>query len=199
MHQNQRKMSEEKNPEIENNPVYSRQVLEMLTVANEFCLFMEKAEDYKKKDLIEYLLRMSPLMYLKGSLLPQITVQYPEANERFVSEDKWEAIFNQVREKLGKDHEFKILSEEGITENQPIKASIAEYIADVYQDMKDFVYLYQKPTIGPKQNAAHEVRRYFINHWGPRLLQVQTQLHKLAYHTQIEEQDKGNDYFSFLD
>jgi len=29
-------------------PVFSGKVLEMLTVANEYCLYAEKAEEYKK-------------------------------------------------------------------------------------------------------------------------------------------------------
>ncbi|MBI9034298.1 MAG: DUF5063 domain-containing protein [Bacteroidales bacterium] len=192
-------MSEELKPDTENIPAYSKNVIEMLTVAHEFCLFMEKAESYKKTDLIEYLLKMAPLMYLKGTLLPHIKVDYPESNERFVTEDKWEAIFNQIKEKLGHDDEYLVLSDEGITDNQGIKASIAENISDVYQDMKDFVYLYQKPTLGPKQNAAHEVKRHFINHWGPRLIQAQIPLHKLAFKSQLEEQDNSNNLLSFLD
>ena len=38
------------------DPVYSRKVLEMLTVANEFCLFLEKSEEYSEEELLNTLL-----------------------------------------------------------------------------------------------------------------------------------------------
>ena len=48
------------------DPVYSKTVLEMLTVANEYCLFLEKAEDYDRQDIIMFLQKVCPLIYIKS-------------------------------------------------------------------------------------------------------------------------------------
>lgn len=74
-----------------NDPVYSKQVIEMLTVANEYCLFMEKAEEYSKEDIFAYSWRILPLIYLKSTLLQPVIPQEPDDAERFVTEETWRA------------------------------------------------------------------------------------------------------------
>lgn len=162
-----------------NDPVYTKQVLELLTVANEFCLFTEKISDYTKEDIITYYRRINPLLYLKGSLLKDVLPENPELNERFVLEEEWEALFNILRNKLYPNDHFWICAEPHNEDTEAEKASIAECIADCYQDMKDFVMLYQKNLIGARQNAVHEVYNSFSNHWGPALLKSLYALHLL--------------------
>ncbi len=177
------------------NPVFSKNVAEMITVAHEYCVFLEKAEDLKKVDLLEVLSRMSALIYLKGSLIPDVVVEYPEANERFVTEETWEAIFNSLREKFGEDDEFFISGSSGIGEQQLVKASISEMLADVYQDMKDFVYLFQKPSLAAKENAVNEIKKLYKRHWGKILLEAQAAIHSVLYNPEGFEQEEENTDF----
>ena len=64
--------------------IKSKAVLEMLTVAHEFCLFIESSENYDKETIIGYLQKVCPLIYLKGALLPEVKVSDEAAAERFV-------------------------------------------------------------------------------------------------------------------
>jgi hypothetical protein len=116
-------------------------------------------------------------MYLKGSLLPDIIVDEPEANERFVTAEQWENIFGELRNKFSDDDEFWILDLEGPDETNPIKASISELLADIYQDMKDFIILYQKVGRASKQNAASECKSLFLSHWGIRIIDLLKVIH----------------------
>jgi hypothetical protein len=178
------------------NPALSRNVLEMITVAHEYCVFLEKTENYKKIEIIEFINRVGSLIYLKGSLLPDVAVEYPEANERFVTEQTWEAIFNSLRKKLGKDDEFYTISRDIMSENQPLKTSLSELLADIYQDMKDFVYLYSKPGQAGKENAAHEIKQLYKSHWGLLALHAQTAAHHLLHSGEelIEEEQEELDF-----
>ena len=54
------------------DPVYSRNVVEFVAVANEFCKYTEHASELKGDELLKILQRILPLMYLKASLLPQL-------------------------------------------------------------------------------------------------------------------------------
>ena len=63
------------------DPAFSRQVLEMLTVANEFCLFLEKADEYSKEFILSYLQKVCPLIYIKASLMPEVIVEEDDAAE----------------------------------------------------------------------------------------------------------------------
>jgi hypothetical protein len=167
--------------DLSKEPVYNRNVIEILTVANEYCLFIEKTEEYRKDEIINYLHNICPLLYLKGVMLPSIQVDDPDANERFVTEEQWEKIFNELRTKLLPDDEFWYINEWTFVDSEISKGSIAENLADIYQDLKDFVILYQKNTLTAKQNAVNSCKVLFEVNWGPKILQVQKALHYLLY------------------
>ncbi len=154
-------------------------VKEMVTVANEYCVYLETAENKSREGVLKFAGTILPLLYLKGSLLPGIEVEYPEANERFVTEEEWERIFQMLRDKFGATDEFWIIDPEHINETEPLKASLAENLSDIYQDMKDFVLLYQKETLAARQNALSDIRQLFANHWGYRVTNILPRLHHI--------------------
>ncbi len=83
------------------DPVYSRNVIEFVAVANEFCKYAEHASELKGDELLKILQRILPLMYLKASLLPQLDPYFEEGNEKFVTESDWVQIHDILREKFG--------------------------------------------------------------------------------------------------
>ncbi len=163
--------------QISNEPAYSKPVIEMLTVANEYCLFIERIEKFPNEELFPFIQKLLPLIYLKGSLLPDILIDEPEANERFVTAEQWENTFNILREKIAARDEFWLLDLEGPDDTDPVKASISELLTDIYQDLKDFVLLYQKGNRAAKQNAASECKALFMSHWGIRIIDILKVVH----------------------
>ena len=163
------------------DPVYSRKVLEMITVANEFCLFLEKAENYSLEELLNFLQKISPLIYLKGALLPDITVEDEDATEHYVSEEQWETLFNVLYNKFGENDLFYFIDQREKSHSDPVKGSLAECFTDVYQDMKDFLLLYQKPLRIFKENAVNDCKRLFETRFGYRLLIAQAAIHCLQF------------------
>ncbi|MEI6695571.1 MAG: DUF5063 domain-containing protein [Bacteroidota bacterium] len=162
-------------------PAISRNVIEMITVANEYCLFLESIEKYTKEDIVSYFQKICPLLYIKGSTLPFVNVENPEANERFVTEENWLTIYKEIQDKLGKDDDFWMVDYNDDDYNNPVKTSLAEYLTDIYQDMKDFLMLYQLNTKAARENAASECRSLFVNHWGFRCIEVHKIFHFLRY------------------
>lgn len=163
---------------IPDSPVYEKNVLELLTVGNDFCITMKNIEKTTKVKIIDYLRKVLPLLYLKASLLPDVEVNDPDANERFVTEEEWEALFNQLRNKFGKDDEFWFVDPEN--QKDMVKGSIAEHLTDIYQDLQDFILLYQKSTLIAKENAVSEIHRLFNVRWGASLTRTQNILHYLG-------------------
>ncbi len=164
-----------------NDASYSKHVIETLTVANEYCMFIEKAHEYSKNDLIYYFSKILPLLYLKGSLLPDIEAEYPEANERYVTEENWEIIFNDLQEKLSKEDKFWYINEKEFIDNEISKGSISECLTDIYQDLKDFIMLYQKNSVFAKQNAVKSFRYLYMVNWGYKSLIALKALHSIKY------------------
>lgn len=165
----------------DNDLVYSKGVLEFLTVSNEYCLFTEKAEQYSKEDILIYYLKICPLLYLKGILLPKMEENDAEITERYVTEESWESIFQTFKRKLDEEDVFLNIKNDQADEKTTIRLSISEHIADVYQDMKDFVMLYQKNTHAAKENAVAECYRLFETHWGSKIICIQKALHAIVF------------------
>jgi hypothetical protein len=163
------------------DPLYSRKVLEMITVANEYCLFLEKAEEYSREELFSFLQKITPLIYLKSALLPEIEPEDEDALEHIVTEEQWENMFNVLHIKFGSLDEFYFIDQQEKSHQDPVKASLAEAFTDTYQDLKDFLLLYQNPLRAFKENAVRECRRLFEQRYGYRIVNALTAIHCLRY------------------
>lgn len=163
------------------NKVQSRSVIEMLTVANEYCMFIEEAEKFSKEYIISYLQKVLPLLYLKCALLPEVDVDDSEPGERFVTEEQWEVTFQRLKSKLGTDDRYSYLAQHSNGESEKRKGSLSENFTDIYQDMKDFVLLYQKNTLTAQLNAVHDCRELFESHWGLRSTNALSAIHQLLH------------------
>ena len=69
-------------------------------------------------------------------------------------------------------------------EGEAIKASIADNLTDVYQDLKDFIILYTKNTQTACENAAFECKLQFETHWGIRVINALKAIHLLLHKKQ---------------
>lgn len=165
-----------------NSGILSRQVIEMITVANEYCLFMEAAEKHTREEIFSWFQKVGPLLYLKGSVLPDDVESDPEYNERFVSEEQWEAMFKILREKFAENDIYYTHNEHF----DSIEASLADNLADIYQDMKDFILLYQKAPMQSKACALAELQKLFENHWGIKTLHALGAIHSKTYRQEID-------------
>jgi hypothetical protein len=163
------------------DPVYSRKVLEMLTVANEYCLFLEKAEEYSSEELLGFLQKIVPLIYLKSVLLPEVEVTDDAAVEHYVNEEQWETLFNLLYFKFGEKDQFYFVDLHEKSHTDPVKGSLAECFTDIYQDLKDFLLLYQNPMRTFKENAVKECKRLFETRYGYRLINAQAAIHCIQF------------------
>jgi hypothetical protein len=168
--------------------LYSKKVIEMLTVANEYCLFIEKAEDFTSEEIFRYMQKILPLIYLKASLLPEIPVSDESAAEHFVTEEQWENLFNTLSVKFGENDIYYFIDLLEKSHSDPVRASIAENLTDLYQDMKDFVLLYQKPVRIAQECAVRDCKILFETRYGYRIVNAQQAIHYLLY----SSADAGN-------
>ena len=168
-------------PEIGSDVLKSKHVIEMLTVANDFTLFIEKVDGYSREQIITYLQRILPIIYLKASLLPDIKVKDEDAIEHYITEENWESLFNVIHTKLGEEDFYYYIDLNEQTQQDAIKASIAENIADIYQDLKDFILLFQKPIQTFQENAVKECKHLFQTRYGYSLVNCHTAIHYMIY------------------
>jgi len=163
------------------HPVYSRQVIEFVTVANEFCLFMETAGQFERLDFILKMQKLLPLLYLKGSLIPEIESVLNEGNEKFVTEQEYDFVKEQVRTHMRELDDYSEQWDPKITgSTEPVITSISENMADLYQDMKDFVSLYSMGITEIMNDAVWECKMNFENYWGQILVNALRVIHRIV-------------------
>jgi hypothetical protein len=168
--------------EANNEPVYSRNVIEFVAVANEFCKYAEHASELKGEDLLKILQRILPLMYIKASLLPELSPYFEDGNEKFVTESDWTEINETLKKKFGTaDDYLEVFDEKADDTEGPVLSSISENMADIYQDIKDFLLLYQTGTEEVMNDALWECRMNFENYWGQKLVNSMRAIHKFIY------------------
>jgi hypothetical protein len=164
------------------DPVYSRNVIEFVAVANEFCKYAEHASELKGDELLKILQRILPLMYLKASLLPQLDSIFEDGNEKFVTEADWVHIHDIMRGKFGTADDYLEVFDGRINDTEgPLISSLSENMADIYQDTKDFLLLYQTGTNEVMNDAIWECRLNFENFWGQKLVNSMRAIHKFLY------------------
>ncbi len=160
------------------NPVYSGHVVEFTAVATEFCKYAEHASEIKGAELLNIMQKLLPLLYLKASLLPVLEPHFEEGNEKFVSENDWNIIQDNLRATFGAANDYIELPDEPTSADEGTKLSgIAEDLADIYQDMKNYVLLYQTGTDEVMNDAVWECRMNFENYWGIRLINSLKAIH----------------------
>jgi len=164
------------------DPVYSRNVIEFVAVANEFCKYAEHSSELKGDEILKIMQRILPLLYLKASLLPLLEPFFEDGNEKFVTEDDWNGINDILMEKFGTANDYLEVFDEKINDSDgPVVSSISENMSDIYQDMKDFLLLYQTGTGEVMNDAVWECRMNFENFWGQKLLNSLRAIHKFIY------------------
>jgi hypothetical protein len=180
------------------DPVYSRNVVEFVAVANEFCKYAEHASGIKGDELLRILQRLLPLMYLKASLLPALEPIFEDGNEKFVMESDYNSIKDTFRQQFGTADDYPEVFNEKYEETEaPSLSSISEDMADTYQDMKNFLLLYQTGTKEVMNDAIWECRLNFENFWGQRLVNAMRAIHKFIYSGEeigkIDDTEKNDD------
>lgn len=83
---------EEKNSQV----IFDKNAVEFVTVAAEFCGFMECVSDMRCRDFVDKSLKLLPLLYLKASLLPACERMEDADPETFVTETDYEVLRGSI-------------------------------------------------------------------------------------------------------
>ena len=168
----------------EQSPVYSRDVMELVTVAVEYCAFLENSEERARMNFVDTLMKLLPLLYLKAALLPKYEVLDDEYYvEDYVTEDNYNIVRANISIIMGeKDDYLDVFMEDMKYSETPILATVSENLADIYQELKNFVMAYKNASDEEQMmNALAEVKDSFQFSWGQKLVNVQRALHEVRY------------------
>lgn len=172
--------------------VYSKNVIEFVTVANEFCSFLERVEEFSRKEFVLRLQKLFPLVYLKATLLPELEEMLDDATEKFVTEDDYNFLQSKLRRKIGAFDAYQEIFDPLMQYSEdPVVGSLSENCTDIYQDLKDFILAYRIGTVEVMNDALVECRTNFEQYWGQRLVNGLRAIHMAIYGEEdLDQEDK---------
>lgn len=180
-----------------NQVVYSKNAVEFVTVANEYCKFVEGCEEHSQKSFVKLSLKLLPLLYLKGSILEEslannerhIDEDTDFGTEIFVSEIEYYAIENSIKNKIGDYNEYpEIFEAQTVETNEISLCFISEDLTDIYQDLKNFTQNYRNGIEEIMFDALYEVNTQFETYWGQRLVNSMRALHNINFNGDLSEE-----------
>jgi hypothetical protein len=173
--------------------VYSRDSIEFVTVAVQYCAYLENFENVTESELTDKLTKILPLLYLKASLVPETGAVNDENPEITVTEGSYSYISSKLYDVFGwNDTYLEVFLQDMKYSETPVSASISEDLADIYQDTKNFITIFEQGITENMNDALYVCTENFKTYWGQKLVNVLRALHSLKYSAGPD--DQGNDY-----
>ena len=179
-----------------NSIVYHRDVVELVTVAVRYCAYLEEpVADYPRTEFVDTLLKLLPLLYLKGMLLPDIDSDESVDLSDVVTEENYNIVRNNVACVMGEHDDYlDVFVDDMKYSDTPILMTVSENLADIYQDLKNFVVLYKDGTEETMTEAIAQCRQNFKYYWGQRVANVMRALHDVRF-VALDGEDAEADTF----
>ena len=170
--------------------IFDKNSIEFVTVAAEYCGFIERVRGAERHTFVDTALKILPLLYLKATLIPECELIGEEDLEVFVTEDDYEMVRRAVADVLGaKDDYLEVFHPDMAYSDTPIKKCISEDLADIYQDLKDFICVFQSGLNATMNDSLCVCREHFAEYWGQRLVNTMRALHDVKYNTSDDDAD----------
>lgn len=178
----------------ESQTIFDRNVIEFVTVAAEFCKFLEQAEGCKRIHFVDTALKILPLLYLKASMMPRCETLGDEAPESYVTEETYEIIRMNLAGILAeKDDYLDVFVSDMKYSDQPITRYISEDLADIYQDIKDFIFVFQLGLNETMNDALAICQENFALYWGQKLVNTLRALHEVRYAAADDDEEASDE------
>ncbi|NLE32023.1 MAG: DUF5063 domain-containing protein [Bacteroidales bacterium] len=164
------------------SPVYSKNTLEFIAVAKSYCDVLDTLDQMEKERLVEVMLRLLPLLYLKGSLLPSTELMGDGTVEAFATETHYGLLAEQMAHLLEADDAYVNVYHPDIAlADGAVASSVSEGLADIWQVMYDVVEVFRQGYDEAMNDALYVCKEAFAGEWGATLLNVLRALHGIRY------------------
>ena len=162
--------------------IYSKNIIEFVTVSAEYCVFIERVPELEKEEFLDKIIKILPLLYLKATLLTPEEPEEDGFSEKFVTESMYESVRENIESLLGEDDSYlEVFQNDMKYSETPIIANVSEALADIYQDLKDFISVYRMGNEPQMLEALYICFENFVTYWGQQLVNVLRALHNIRY------------------
>ena len=179
----------------ESKVIFDRNVIEFVTVAAEYCKLMEQAVSSEKIPFVDTMLKVLPLLYVKALLLPPCQFMGDGNLEEGVTEEDYEYVRSTVARLLADgDVYLDVFLEDMKYSDTPIAKHISEDLADIYQDIKNFIFVFKLGLNLNMNDALAQCQDNFKLYWGQKVVNTLRALHELRFTSDDVEEDNEKFY-----
>lgn len=172
--------------------IFHKNSIEFVTVAAEYCSFIERTREMDRRSFVDTALKILPLLYLKASLLPLCERMGDDELEVFVTEENYEWMRMSVANVLGSQDDYlEVFLPDMAYSDTPLKKCISEDLADIYQDLKDFICVFQLGLTETMNDSLCVCKEHFEEFWGQRLVNTMRALHDVRYNQNDDMLDES--------
>lgn len=162
--------------------VYSKPVIEFVTVANEYCKGIEAVNKIPVEENLQKIQKILPLLYLKTTMLPGTESVLEDELEKYLSELDYNVLQQKWSHVLGEHDSFYEVFDPSIQFGQEtVTATVSENLMDIYQSLKDFLEAYSMGNDEVMNDALYQCCLSFEEYWGQNLVNVLRAVHQLVY------------------
>jgi hypothetical protein len=158
------------------------QTKEFVKLCRKYFEYIEILPDRKISDFWAVQLQLLPQIYSGVLQLPDIKERYSYDIDKFVTEDMYNDAFANLIAFINENDRYSDFDSLSNTSDVKIvNASLSETFTDIYQELKDFVLLYESGTIENINDSIAECVITFKRYWGIKLLSATRIIHAILY------------------
>jgi len=172
--------------------IIAPQTKEFVKLCRSYFEYIEMMPDKKISDFWLMQLQLLPKIYTGLYQLPQIKEYYSSEVEKFVTESDYNKTFLSLVAFIGtvdRYTDFSDLGHPGAVKT--VEASLSEILTDIYQELKDFVLLYETGTIENMNDSIADCLDTFGRYWGIKLLSATRIIHVNLYQQRYADAKKA--------
>lgn len=159
-------------------------------VARRYCALVDASVDLEKDQFLLQMYRILPDLLVEAIRLPDTDPwrrnEEEDGNDDFpatdTSEDmtheEWSVLYNLLKEKLGQDDLYWMIFDPTSEDNEAIRGTLADDMADIYRNLKDSLLPMDKNLI-TAEVAIWNWRLLFYSHWGDHAISALRTIHNL--------------------
>jgi len=166
---------------METSAVYNRNTVEFVTVATEFCAYLEQLEGKRRDKVVDVLSKLLPLLYIKAAMLSNADPLGLYLEET-VTEQTYDSIRMSVQNILGENDDYlEVFVEDMKYSDTPVRRCISEDLADIYQPLRNFVDSYRSGLEEVMAESVAVCAAHFRAYWGQTLTNTLRAVHSIRY------------------
>jgi len=152
--------------------VYTKNIIEFVTVALEFCNYLEHSDERSRSEFSPVIQKVLALLYLKAAIVEKPVSLGDTDVPTTVTEADYQTIQNKIADVMAEADDY-FDGEEA--------SSVSENLSDIYQSVKDFIMNYKKGDQNLSNESLCQCIDDFEGYWGIKLLNCIKALHSFVY------------------